>query len=56
MSRHVHHGTFGNDRFGMLAERFARAFGTPQFIVGQTIVVDQIALALGAPRGAPFES
>jgi uncharacterized membrane protein len=39
MSRHVHHGTFGNDRFGVLAERFARAFGTPQFIVGQTIVV-----------------
>jgi uncharacterized membrane protein len=39
MGRHVHHGTFGNDRFGVLAERFARAFGTPQFIVGQTIVV-----------------
>jgi uncharacterized membrane protein len=39
MSRHVHHGTFGNDRFGVLAERFARAFGTPQFIVGQTILV-----------------
>jgi uncharacterized membrane protein len=39
VSRHVHHGTFGNDRFGVLAERFARAFGTPQFIVGQTIVV-----------------
>ena len=40
MSRHaVHHGTFGNDRFGVLAERFARAFGTPQFIVGQSVVV-----------------
>jgi len=25
-----HHGTFGNDRFGVLAERFARAFGTPR--------------------------
>ena len=40
MSRHVaHHGTFGNDRFGMLAERFARAFGTPRFIIGQTLIV-----------------
>jgi uncharacterized membrane protein len=39
MSRHAHHGTFGNDRFGVLAERFARAFGTPQFIVGQTLIV-----------------
>src|SRR5919199_72922 len=37
--RRAHHGTFGNDRFGMLAERFARAFGTPQFIIGQTVVV-----------------
>jgi uncharacterized membrane protein len=40
-----HHGTFGNDRFGVLAERFARAFGTPQFIVCQTVVV---ALWIGA--------
>ncbi len=30
---------FGNDRFGRLAERFARFFGTPQFIIGQTILV-----------------
>ena len=45
MSRHVHHGTFGNDRFGVLAERFARAFGTPQFIIGQTVIV---ALWIGA--------
>ena len=35
----AHHGTFGNDRFGVLAERFARTFGTPQFIIGQTLVV-----------------
>jgi uncharacterized membrane protein len=41
----VHHGTFGNDRFGVLAERFARGFGTPQFIIGQTVVV---ALWIGA--------
>ena len=32
-------GTFGSDRFGRLAERGARFFGTPQYIVGQTIVV-----------------
>jgi uncharacterized membrane protein len=37
--RRVHHGTFGNDRFGVLAERFAPGFGTPQFIVGQTVLV-----------------
>jgi uncharacterized membrane protein len=34
-----HHGTFGNDRFGILAERFARFFGTPRFIIGQTVIV-----------------
>jgi uncharacterized membrane protein len=33
------HGAFGQDRFGMAAERAARFFGTPQYIVGQTIVV-----------------
>jgi uncharacterized membrane protein len=35
----AHHGVFGNDRFGVLAERFARFFGTPQFIIGQTLLV-----------------
>lgn len=30
---------FGGDRFGQLAERFARLFGTPKFIIGQTILV-----------------
>jgi uncharacterized membrane protein len=34
-----HHGAFGHDAFGRVAERAARFFGTPQFIVGQTIVV-----------------
>ena len=34
-----HHRPFGGDRFGVLAERFARFFGTPRFIVGQTVVV-----------------
>jgi uncharacterized membrane protein len=38
-SHPVHHGAFGNDRFGVLAERFARFFGTPRFIIGQTILV-----------------
>jgi uncharacterized membrane protein len=33
------HGAFGNDRFGVLAERFARFFGTPKFILGQTCIV-----------------
>jgi uncharacterized membrane protein len=33
------HGAFGNDRFGILAERFARFFGTPRFIIGQTVLV-----------------
>jgi uncharacterized membrane protein len=36
---HLSHGAFGNDRFGILAERFARFFGTPKFIIGQTILV-----------------
>jgi uncharacterized membrane protein len=34
-----HHGTFGEDAFGLIAEHIARFFGTPQYIVGQTIVV-----------------
>ena len=34
-----HHGAFGQDAFGRGAERTARFFGTPQYIVGQTIVV-----------------
>jgi uncharacterized membrane protein len=37
--RFAHHGAFGNDRFGVVAERFARFFGTPRFIVGQTVLV-----------------
>jgi uncharacterized membrane protein len=30
------HGAFGNDAFGRLAEKAARFFGTPQYILGQT--------------------
>ena len=32
-------GAFGNDSFGRLAEKAARFFGTPQYIVGQTVAV-----------------
>jgi uncharacterized membrane protein len=30
---------FGTDTFGRLAERFARAFGAPAFLIAQTVVV-----------------
>jgi uncharacterized membrane protein len=33
------HGAFGQDRFGQSAERAARFFGTPQYILGQTVIV-----------------
>jgi uncharacterized membrane protein len=33
------HGAFGADRFGAIAEKVARFFGTPQYIGGQSIVV-----------------
>ena len=38
-AEHRHHGAFGDDTFGRFAEKTARFFGTPQYIVGQTIVV-----------------
>jgi uncharacterized membrane protein len=34
-----HHRPFGGDAFGVQAERFARFFGTPKFILGQTALV-----------------
>ena len=34
-----HHGAFGQDAFGQWAERAARLFGTPQYIIGQTLIV-----------------
>ena len=38
--QHEHlHGAFGSDRFGAVAERVARFFGTPNYILGQTLVV-----------------
>lgn len=40
---HAPHGhlaaPFGQDRFGLAAERFARFFGTPKFLVSQTALV-----------------
>lgn len=33
------HGAFGEGGFGLFAERAARFFGTPQYIIGQTIIV-----------------
>jgi uncharacterized membrane protein len=38
MVEHLH-SPFGSDRFGQLAERFARFFGTPRFIIAQTVLV-----------------
>ncbi len=34
-----HHRPFGGDRFGRAAEAAARFFGTPQYIVAQTLAV-----------------
>ena len=34
-----HHSPFGRDRFGRAAEAGARFFGTPQYIVAQTLAV-----------------
>jgi len=37
---HVHlNSVFGNDWFALRAEGFARFFGTPLFLVGQTLIV-----------------
>ena len=33
------HGAFGQDTFGRVAERIARFFGTPQYLVGQSLIV-----------------
>ena len=34
-----HRGAFGTDTFGRTAERVARFFGTPRYIIGQTVLV-----------------
>jgi uncharacterized membrane protein len=33
------HGAFGTDRFGVAAENVARFFGTPRYIIGQSVLV-----------------
>jgi|SRR5215211_8850762 len=33
------HGAYGRDRFGRIAEKAARFFGTPQYLVGQSLLV-----------------
>ena len=39
MPQRSHHGAFGDDTFGRFAEKTARFFGTPHYILGQTVVV-----------------
>jgi uncharacterized membrane protein len=39
VAEHHSPSAFGEDRFGQSAEKAARFFGTPQYILGQTIVV-----------------
>lgn len=34
-----HHGAFGQDTFGRAAEKGARFFGTPGYLIGQTVIV-----------------
>jgi len=36
---YVKHSPFGLDNFGAMAEKFARFFGTPKFLIGQSIFV-----------------
>ena len=52
---HGHLGsTFGDDPFGRFAERFARAFGTPKFLLAQSVLV-LIWLALNAADVVHFD-
>lgn len=37
--REIDHRPFGSGGFGQKAEAFARFFGTPRFLIGQTIIV-----------------
>ena len=39
MPGHARRGAFGDDTFGRFAEKTARFFGTPRYILGQTIIV-----------------
>ncbi len=43
---HAHlHSVFGDDWFALKAEKFARFFGTPTFLIGQTVIVAAWILA-----------
>jgi uncharacterized membrane protein len=54
--RHGRFAPFGSDSFGQAAERFARFFGTPTFIVGQTVaVIFWIALNASELIFKPFD-
>lgn len=54
--QHVQHGAFGTDAFGRLAERFARFFGTPRFLIAQTFLVALwITLNAGELAFQPFD-
>ena len=55
--QHAHHGhsAFGEDAFGRFAERAARFLGTPQYIVGQTIVVVVWIVMNGIFLAHPFD-
>jgi len=52
---HMHlHSVFGDDWFALKAEAFARFFGTPVFLIGQTVVVG-IWILLNAMGLANFD-
>lgn len=51
------HGTFGGGTFGRKAEAFARFFGTPRFLIGQTVIVAvwlALNILLAAFRWDPY--
>src|SRR3954447_24767576 len=53
--RHAHLASvFGNDWFGLKAETFARFFGTPTFLIGQTAIV-ALWIVLNAAGRASFD-
>lgn len=56
-AQHAHLASpFGHTTFGQLAESFARFFGTPQFLIGQTAVVAAwiVANAIGVASFDPM--
>jgi uncharacterized membrane protein len=54
--QHAHlQGAFGTDRFGTIAEKVARFFGTPEYIVGQSVVVGLWILVNAAAVGLRWD-